>query len=297
MSNPTEKSPSNYEDTNLATLKTSIPLVKSTRFTYKDDSWAVYQLPNGELVMSDHQMSLPLGQSKKSAKKFVQMHKLPTITIQIPNRKVVDGYPLTTVAAYWQHLYETGQIPKQLPAGIDWEDLIKSLKNGTQETPLNQLPEAEATDEEQFTQPTLTPAKPIVLKLQERLQLRLEVLELQDNEYRISFESGLAVAGLFPNWLLDLPSSRSRLKKLEKMGFSGVSKQCSLKTPEGYLTVESLSIDDWLTIWEFLASRGNSKAAAVLKACALENIPSRVEAAKKTYPMQKHIRRSTKARA
>jgi hypothetical protein len=30
-------------------------------------------------------------------------------------------------------------------------------------------------------------------------------------------------------------------------------------------------------IWEFFACRGNSKAAAILRACAEENIPNRVE--------------------
>ena len=47
-----------YFDTLETPENTSVPVpppVKLTRWGYKHYGWAVYQLPNGELVMSDRQ--------------------------------------------------------------------------------------------------------------------------------------------------------------------------------------------------------------------------------------------------
>jgi hypothetical protein len=41
-------------------------------------------------------------------------------------------------------------------------------------------------------------------------------------------------------------------------------------------SINALDWDDWLSVWEYLANRGNTKATAVLKACAKESIPVRV---------------------
>jgi hypothetical protein len=279
-----------YFDALETSENTSVPVpppVKLTRWRYNHYAWSVYQLPNGELVMSDRQASLPIGQSKKNAKAFFQTHNLNTISVQIPNRKIISAYPLPTVAIYWRYLLESHLIPQRFIDKFDWEELIESLQDAHQQTHqqnFKQLITPKVTQEAQSEEPRLIPVHPIVLKLQEKLQL--EVLVLPDQEYRISYESGLEVIGTHPGWLQALPSSPYRRKALERRGFSGLSKTCLINTKQETKTVESLSLNDWLTIWEVFAYRGNSKAAAVLKACAKETIPARVRAATRPYSIQ-----------
>ncbi len=96
-----------------------IPLVKLTRWHYQHYSCAAYQLPNGELVMSARQAALPLWQSNKNAKTFFQTHKLDTIPVQLPNRKIISTYPLPAVAIYWRYLLESHLIPQGLTDKFD----------------------------------------------------------------------------------------------------------------------------------------------------------------------------------
>lgn len=267
-----------------------LPLIKLTRWRYKHYACAVYQLPNGDLVMSDRQAAVPLGQSKENTKAFFQTYKLDTIAVQLPNRKIISAYSLPTVAIYWRYLLESHLIPQRLIDKFDWEELIDSLQNAHQQNE-KQLLMPKVTQKEQnstvlatqSTKPYLITAYSIVLKLQAKLQL--EVLVLPEQEYRISYDAGLKIIGAYPGWLQELPSSPYRLKTLLKRGFSGLAKTCIINTEEKTEIVKCLSLSDWLTVWEVFAYRGNSKAAAVLKACAEETIPARVRAATKPYSL------------
>jgi hypothetical protein len=261
----------------------ALPLIKLTRWRYKHYACPVYQLPNGDLVMSDRQAAVPLGQSKENTKAFFQTYKLDTITIQLPNRKIISAYSLPTVAIYWRYLLESHLIPQRLIDKFDWLELIDSLQQAHQQSHNNekQLITPKVTQSDQSRKEHLIPVHSIALKLQKKLQL--EILVLPDQEYRISYESGLEVIGAYQGWLQELPNSPNQLKTLSTKGFSGLSKTCLINTEEETKTVESLSLNDWLTVWEVFAYHGNSKAAAVLKACAKENIPDRVMAATKPY--------------
>lgn len=276
MSHTSEVFPQNCEGTYQGSRseQTQIPLVRMSRWRNQQYGWAAYQLPNGEFVMSDRQMASPMRQAKKNAKNFVELHKLPSITIQLPNRQVIGAYPLSTVAAYWQYLVESNLLPPNIRTQINWENLIESLKNPNSKLQNTETLTTKIATESLFSK-TIETATSVILKLQQKVVL--EVLALSNSEYRLSFESGLSVIGLPINWLLELPHSQTRLKKLENKGFSGTSKQCKVYTQQGVQTVETLSIKDWLLIWEFFACRGNSKAAAILRACAEENISNRVE--------------------
>lgn len=111
-----------------------IETVKSARWHYKQHSWAVYQLPNGVCVMSDYQMSKQVGRAKADARSFVKLSNLPTIQVRIPNGRVIAVNPLTTVAAYWQFLLETDQLPYDVLTKSDWSKLIKALRYAYPET-------------------------------------------------------------------------------------------------------------------------------------------------------------------
>lgn len=103
--------------------KPVLPLIKLTRWRYKHYACPVYQLPNGDLVMSDRQAAVPLGQSKENTKAFFQTYKLDTIAVQLPNRKIISAYSLPTVAIYWRYLLESHLIPQRLIDKFNWKSL------------------------------------------------------------------------------------------------------------------------------------------------------------------------------
>ncbi len=254
--------------------ETETPKALLTRWKWKHFSCAAYLLPNGEFVMSDRQMALPMGQTRKKARIFLELHQLPSISIQVANRQIIVAYPLSSVAVYWQHLVKYNLIPPHFQFSINWHDLLTSLTDKNSKPLSSDVKPTKTTSETKFP-PNNPTANPVVFKLENKVFL--EVLTLPNSEYRIRMESGLSLIGLPINWLLQLPWCPIKLKKLEKQGFSGTTKQCKIQTQEGVQTVDTLSIKDWLIIWEFFACRGNSKAAAILRACAEENIPTRVE--------------------
>jgi hypothetical protein len=136
-------------------------------------------------------------------------------------------------------------------------------------------------------------AYPVTLQVECTPQLKkqgmhLEVLVLpnsRQNEYRISYEAGLKVIGYPSKWLLELPFSQKKLERLQRNDFSGEVKPCIVNTSEESRVLETLSIEDWLTIWELFAINGNKKAVTVLKYLALENISPRVEKILKQLPI------------
>jgi hypothetical protein len=136
-------------------------------------------------------------------------------------------------------------------------------------------------------------AYPVTLRLEcnpkiKKPRMHLEVLVLPNptkNEYRISYEAGMKVIGHPSKWLLELPFSQKKLEKLLQNNFSGEVKQCVVNTPEESRVLETLCVEDWLTIWELFGINGNKKAVTVLKYLAIENLTQRVEKILKQLPV------------
>ena len=61
---------------------------------------------------------------------------------------------------------------------------------------------------------------------------------------------------------------------------------CSIQIGQDTKEVETLSIQDCLIIWEYFACRGNSTAAALLRACAEQNIFNLIERMTSPYTQQ-----------
>lgn len=252
-----------------------VSVARISRWYYEQHSWSAYQLVvNGKFVMNARQMASPMKQLIKEAKGFVEANKLTSLLIKAPNKQVITAYPLTTVARYWEYLLANERLPPSIKKKYNWADLIESLKDEKSK----QLKAHVTTESQQLKLPTPISATPVILKLQKKLYL--EVLVLPGGEYRISFEAGMSIVKLFPNWLLELPNCPNKLRNLEKKGFTGLSKQCNVETGGKCKITETLSIKDWLTIWEHLAGRANTKAAAVLRACAEKTITQRLESTK-----------------
>lgn len=262
-----------------------VPKVLPVRWQWKHGFIRAYQLPNGMLVMSDSQMAFPARQYSKAAKEFVIKRNLNTVLVQLPNHKLAYFNTLATVATYWKHLLASGEMPESINSTTDWENLIKALEDASlhPNIKLRLLPRLDENHEVSVKarEPVSISAQPLLLNLQmnSKATLRLEVLALSTGEYRISQLSGLAAVGAFSNWLSELNNSSRKLNALRKRGFEGKTVTCHIHTPTGRRTLVTLSVDDWLTIWEYFANRGNTKATAILKACAKESIPRRAAAA------------------
>ncbi|WP_143598254.1 hypothetical protein [Tolypothrix sp. NIES-4075] len=262
-----------------------IPKVTVTKLRWQQYSWTAYKLTTGELVFSDRQMALAVGQSKKAAQDFVRNNNLNTILVQLPNRTLMRANPLSTVAAYWKSLLALDLITNSSNL-FNWEEFLEWVEKSASKFLKSESPISKFKIDTQNLK-TVVSAQPIKLQLQDELvtsnqNLELEVLVLFSGEYRISYQSGLAVIGTNLNWLKALKNSPRKLRALENKGFSGLSKLCYVHTSSCVREIETLSIDDWLTIWEYFANHNNTKASAVLKACAKESIQKRAASAATT---------------
>jgi hypothetical protein len=256
----------------------SAPNVKITRWRHEEYAFFAYQLPSGELVMSDKQISAPVRQSRKEAIEFIQSHGLENICVRIPNKQIITAYPLSTVAIYWKYLQGNQLITAKNRQQYNWEKIIEALQDAKQN--LEQA-STDSSIRSYQNNSSVIPASSLTINLEKDWQI--EVLVLQNNECYISHEAGLSLIGIFPNWFKELPNTPKTLTKLKKKGFNGTSKLCLVDRHFKQEIVESLSYDDWLVIWGLFASYSNTKATAVLTACGKKTIPMRVESVSKPF--------------
>ncbi len=112
------------------------------------------------------------------------------------------------------------------------------------------------------------------IQIQLENDITLEVLVMPSGEYRIGYEEGLNCIQSNPNWLLE--NSPKKARTLAKLNLSPCPVKCLVAVSEGLKQIYTLSCDDWLSIWEYFANKGNRRATAILKACAKESIALRV---------------------
>jgi hypothetical protein len=68
-----------------------------------------YKLANGETAITTRQMAIAVRKSPKSAKEFLRKTGIRPIKVQMPNRVVTDMIPISTAAAFWKYLNESGK--------------------------------------------------------------------------------------------------------------------------------------------------------------------------------------------
>jgi hypothetical protein len=246
--------------------------VKLQRFWCGGQSFMAYQLTNGQVVMSERQMTLQTAQkAQKEAQEFVTSHNLEAIRVVIPNRSLINAYPLATVVAFWSYLNSLQRLPereKRLLSALLLEKPVREEPEQNKEVSVVELSQLSEQSH---------PVKRIQLQLDKHMQLT--VLLLPTEECRIEKTEGLIAIGASPTWLLEMSSSPKKAESLRRKGFSGTTEICYYPTPEGVAEVETLSFDDWLTVWEYFANRGNTRSTALLKAIALESLSNRIDAA------------------
>jgi hypothetical protein len=112
--------------------------------------------------------------------------------------------------------------------------------------------------------------------LTETIQLPILVL---NNAYYIEILEGLMALGTQPTWLEELRDGDKRSKALRRKGYSGDIKILTTSVDEELFEVKALSLFDWLAIWEYFATKNNSKAISILRSLALFNLDRRVKSA------------------
>ena len=235
---------------------------------WKQYSWSVYELPNGMKVMSDRQMGLLVGQPKVNVSIFVQSNGLETIRVELPNGKQTQVYPLSVAAIYLQKLLDKGLLKvHRLPLDNDeWQDVITALCNPVRDKAVTPNPYFFTGDYR------VTVAKALPIKLDNNINL--EILVLRSGEYRIEHREGLKSISSNPGWLVQYSPSKAKIFSRLKLSTDTV--ECRVITDKEIKSIYALSFEDWLSVWEYFANKGNRQATAILKAWAKESIASRI---------------------
>ncbi len=248
-----------------------IPKTVAALWRWRGHSWAAYELPNGLKVMSDRQMSIMVGQSKANVRNFVDAYNLETITVKTPNGMIIQAKTLPTVAAYLELLLKSGNLQHHRLSlnQYEWKDLIRTLADNNLGNRKLLIPNP------RFFEPNyrVVTAKSIEIEIVNNIVV--EVLVLASGEYRIGYSQGLNCIKVNPHWLLQ--DSYKKAKVFTRLKLSPLVVQCKVDTPSGTKSIHTLSCKDWLSVWEYFAKKRNRRAVSILKACAKENIASRVK--------------------
>lgn len=95
--------------TNLPSSTHLLPPVERKKIKRKYLKLITYKLPNGETAITVRQMALSVRNKPQIAKKFLKKMGIRPITVQLPNHRIADMVSLSTVAAFWEYLEESGQ--------------------------------------------------------------------------------------------------------------------------------------------------------------------------------------------
>jgi hypothetical protein len=240
--------------------------VKLRRFWCGEIPFIAYQLPNGEIAMSQTQ-SLP-NESKaivKIAADFISTNKLKTIRATLPNHALAVLYPLPTITALWNHLHNMGKLPERekLMSALLAGRPVKDDNHLLRLTPADFLVKVEQAPE--------TLAKVVLVQVE---KFSLRVL-LQSGAIFIPDHEGLTVIGVPLSWLLELNPAQKKAQILWHKGFSFKEELLCYQELDVF-QVKTHSRSDWLILWEYFASKGNTKALSLLRHLAYRGLESRV---------------------
>jgi hypothetical protein len=244
------------------------PKVTFTSWYWRHCSWSAYQLPNGVKVMSKRQMGLLVGQPKCSVQNFVESNDLEAIAIQLPNGKLTQAYPLPVGAIYLQKLLNNGDLRSHrlLLNTSEWRQLIDALFHPSRGKAVTPNPCF-------FTGDYRVAAATSVQVMLEN-DINLEVLVLRSGEYRIEHCEGLKCIKSNSRWFSECSPVKAKI--FDRLKLSKDAVECRVQREDAVKSIYALSLDDWLSVWEYFANKRNRRATAVLKACARESISARV---------------------
>lgn len=241
--------------------------VELKRFWCDSIPFIAYRLPNGEIVMSQTQ-SLPNTSKvlQKIADEFIRANQLCRLSVTLPNRRKIVVYPLSTITALWRHLLTIEQMPVR-------EKLLAALQAGT---PI-------VEDNEQVL--ALTRAD-FVKRVEQAPKALADVVKVQVEELELSFlieegktflcdYEGLAVIDAPVSWLLELNPAQKKARMLKYKGFS-FQQQLVYYQDQVVFEAKTHCLSDWLVVWDYFVSKGNTKALSLLRNLAYQGVSNRV---------------------
>ena len=245
------------------------PKTAASIWRWKQHSWSSYQLPDGMQVMSVRRVAQLVGQPNTNVIDFMKSNDLETINVRIPSKVVITAITLPSIAIYLRQLLEENKLQhnRLSLSHEEWEELIEALNNPYSKEHLTPNP--------RFFKSNCPPIKANTTQIQLADNIAVEVLILQTGEYRISCTEGLQCIEANPEWLMDISPKKARV--FSKIKLSHQTIECRFATERGIKQAYTFSCNDWLSIWEYFAKKGNKRAITVLTACAKEHISERVQ--------------------
>ncbi|WP_337884484.1 hypothetical protein [Fischerella thermalis] len=97
------------QENNFIQDSTLLLATERIRMKHKNFRVIAYKLPNGQTAITVRQMAVAVQKPSKNAKEFLRITGVRPWKVQMPNRCITDMISLSTVAAYWKHLNESGK--------------------------------------------------------------------------------------------------------------------------------------------------------------------------------------------
>lgn len=248
-----------------------LPPVKLKTFISGHESFTAYQLADNQVLLSLNQIvPYPGRECQKEALSFINSNYLEKTLVTLPNKRQSTLYPLPTVTAFWSHLNSLGQLPereKKLLALFLAEQPIQVL-NAKEKIPI--LPPKKQLS---FVHPQQL-AKSFKIHLNQEIEITILA---QNTNYYIDIFEGLTALGTQPTWLLNLSHSSRKNQALKRKGYSGRIYNLAYQDSDGIFEVSALKFSDWLVVWEYFGTKGNTKAIAILRSFAHISLHQRIK--------------------
>lgn len=248
--------------------------VKLQRFWCRDVPFFAYQLSTGEIVMSKTQFLPNITKTlSQIVLDYISENNLPTRQGTIPNNQMVSLYPLPTVVEVLKYLHERSLLTGQ-------KDLLAALLSGTailEDSDLLLMTNADLRTRIEPAPSTLPLAKVIKFQID---KLSLSVCIGKNEEIYVSDSEGLSVINVTLSWLIELNPGQKKALILKRNGFSFKEETLFYQDIDdvraSIFKTKGRSWSDWLVVWEYFASKGNSKALSLLRNLAGQSIEQRI---------------------
>ena len=260
--------------------------VKLQRFWCNDIPFFAYHLATGEIVMSKTQFLPNITKSlSQIVSDYISKNNLPSLRGTIPNHQLVPLYPLATVVEVWKYLHEQGLLPER-------KDLLAALRAGTavlEDSDLLLLTNADFRTRVDKSTSTVPLAKVINLPIG---KLSLSICIGKNEEVYACDSEGLSVVNVSLTWLIELNPGQKKALILRRNGFSFAEETLFYQNIDdinaSIFKTKGRAWSDWLVLWEYFASKGNSKALSLLRHLAEQSIEQRLKTLSNLEPQSLH---------
>lgn len=234
----------------------SFNLAYPKRFWCGELSFWAYQLQNHFVAFSVNQL-LP-NQSKnfrKTLDQLVKIENLQTIRAVLTNKKLTTLYPMATVKIVWEHFEQQGLLPsreKLLLASL----LIENITD---------IPTRTSFVQSMNSCSSTLPAQAVFLEFTGKT---LQFL-IHNQECYISDQDGLGLIDVPTTFLVEI-GSNTKLRILKRRGYTGEIFILSYLYNSKVCLQKARNFKEWIAVWSYFCTKGNTKACEVLGAFALK---------------------------